>query len=167
MKLYQFRTLEPLPNSILRHAVPNNELTIILLVINKTVLITSSPCLVIKGFSRMVLILPLQIFDLFFLGFFLNFSIFLNFLGISLEQYFGRLLQILVPYLLAVVPFLFRWNLPKHFYGVNAQEKFVELPSEVWFFLGSVFSSVFWENSSMNIRECNNLTHYSVFFHWN
>lgn len=120
MKLYQFRTLEPLPNSILRHAVPNNELTIILLVINKTVLITSSPCLVIKGFSRMVLILPLQIFDLFFLGFFLNFSIFLNFLGISLEQYFGRLLQILVPYLLAVVPFLFRWNLPKHFYGVNA-----------------------------------------------
>ena len=107
MKLFQFRTLEPLPNSILRHAVPNNELTIILLVINKTVLITSSPCLVIKGFSRMVLILPLQIFDLFFLGFFLNFSIFLNFLGISLEQYFGRLLQMLVPYLLAVVAFFF------------------------------------------------------------
>ena len=120
MKLYKFRTLEPLRNGILRHAVPSNELNIIFLVSNKTVLIISSPYLAIKGFSRMVLILPLQIFDIFFLGFFLILSIFLNFLGISLEQYFGRLLQILVPYLLAVVPFLFRWNLPKHFYGVNA-----------------------------------------------
>ena len=64
MKLYKFRTLEPLRNGILRHAVPSNELNIIFLVSNKTVLIISSPYLAIKGFSRMVLILPLQIFDI-------------------------------------------------------------------------------------------------------
>ena len=136
MKLYKFRTLEPLRNGILRHAVPSNELNIIFLVSNKTVLIISSPYLAIKGFSRVVLILPLQIFDIFFLGFFLILSIFLNFLAISLEQYFGRLLQMLVPYLLAVVAFFFQMKVAETFLWSECLEKICRAPMWGLVFLG-------------------------------